>query len=439
MAAVRCWKLVPRRGLSFHAAAEASASATRVSEPEVTETPVARYPPIVASMTADSKAARLRRVQRWQAAAHAAQTVDEKIRILTKMQFKKYMVYPQTFALNADRWYQGFTKTVFLSGLPPAPAPSRPSLDLAGLRAAVCDCILQEHVYLRRRRRGPPFDHRQALASPVLDLLVETLVNLLAPLNPVLTTAALDYKRPVDFYWQRGEERIPAGHRKGRIDALRYQINDKPHNQIRISKQLPEFVPLDYSIPAEIPVMKCKPDKLPLFKRQYENSIFTGSKTADPRCYGHTQFHLLPDHVNREKLIKQNQAEQVEVVFRANALASLFAWTGAQAVYQGFWSEADVTRPFVSQAVITDGKYFSFFCYQLNTLALTVQADQNNPRKNICWGTQSKPLYETVEDNDVKGFDDDVLLQIVDFLLNKPTEDRTQLSGSQEKGLNPGP
>lgn len=105
----------------------------------------------------------------------------------------------------------------------------------------------------------------------------------------------------------------------------------------------------------------------------------------------------------------------------------------------GFWSEADVTRPFVSQAVITDGKYFSFFCYQLNTLALTVQADQNNPRKNICWGTQSKPLYETVEDNDVKGFDDDVLLQIVDFLLNKPTEDRTQLSGSQEKGLNPGP
>jgi small subunit ribosomal protein S30 len=37
-----------------------------------------------------------------------------------------------------------------------------------------------------------------------------------------------------------------------------------------------KFVPLDYSIPTEIPVMKCKPDKLPLFRRQYENSIFTG-------------------------------------------------------------------------------------------------------------------------------------------------------------------
>lgn len=200
-----------------------------------------------------------------------------------------------------------------------------------------------------------------------------------------------------------------------------------------------KFVPLDYSIPTEIPVMKCKPDKLPLFRRQYENSIFTGSKTADPCCYGHTQFHLIPDRLKRERLIRQNQAEQVEAVFRANAIASLFAWTGAQAMYQGFWSEADVTRPFVSQAVITDGKYFSFFCYQLNTLALTVQADQNNPRKNLCWGSQSQPLYETVEDNDVKGFDDGTLLQIVHFLLNKPREDGAQLLASQEKELDLGP
>lgn len=439
MAAARCWKLVPRgRGFSQNAAVKASASATEVSDLEVVATPIARYPPIVASMTADSKAARQRRVQRWQATVHAAPSVEEKIRILTKVQFKKYVVHPQIPALNADRWYQGFTKTVFVSGLPPAPALSPPSFDLAGLRAAVCDCILQEHVYVRRRQPQSRFDRRQALASSLLDQVVGTLVNLLAPLNPVLTTAALDYKRPVDFYWLRGEERILAGHRKGHIDALRYQINDKPHNQIRISKQLPEFVPLDHSIPAEIPVMKYKPDKLPLFKRQYENRIFTGSKLADPRCYGHTQFHLLPDILNRERLLKQNQADQVEVVFRANAIASLFAWTGAQAMYQGFWSEADVTRPFVSQGVITDGKYFSFFCYQLNTLALTVQADQNNPRKNICWGTQSKPLYERVEDNEVKGFDDDVLLQIVHFLLNKPKEDRAQLLTNQEKELDPG-
>ncbi|XP_066234084.1 large ribosomal subunit protein mL65 [Saccopteryx leptura] len=440
MAAARWWRrLMPHGpGRSLHTAAEAAAeSPAGVGAADVVA-PVARYPPIVASQTAKSKAARQRRIERWQAAAHAAQSVDEKLRILTKMQFMKYVVYPQTFALNADRWYQGFTKTVFLSGLPrspaeravpapepamPAPEPAMPTPDLATLRAAACDCLLQEHFYLRRKGRPPIYQEQEALASPFLDQLVATLVDQLRAHNPVLGAAALDCKRPVNFYWWRGEEIISHGHRKGRVDALRYQINDKPHNQIRISKQLPEFVPLDYSVPVDIPVMKCKPDKLPLFKRQYENSIFIGSKTADPYCYGHTQFHLLPDKLKRERLLKRNCADQIEVVFRANAIASLFAWTGAQAMYQGFWSEADVSRPFVSQGVITDGKYFSFFCYQLNTLALTAQADQNNTRKNICWGTQSKPLYETIEDNEVKGFNDDVLLQIVHFLLNRPKED----------------
>lgn len=61
----------------------------------------------------------------------------------------------------------------------------------------------------------------------------------------------------------------------------------------------------------------------------------SGSKTADPYCYGHTQFHLLPDKFKRERLLKKNCADQIEVVFRANAIASLFAWTGAQAMYQG--------------------------------------------------------------------------------------------------------
>uniref|UniRef100_H0WHZ7 Mitochondrial ribosomal protein S30 n=2 Tax=Otolemur garnettii TaxID=30611 RepID=H0WHZ7_OTOGA len=338
MATARCSRHVLRSpGLSLHTAAEAAATVPETTGLDVAATPVAQYPPIVASLRADSKAARLQRIRRWQAVVHAAESADEKMRILTKKQFIKYVVHPQTFSLNADRWYQGFTKTVFVSGLPPPPAEPEPvpELDLPALRAAACDCLLQEHFYLRRKQRVFRHQKHDTILSPFLDQLVATLRDLLSPHNPALATAALDYKRPVNFYWLRGEEIIPRGHRKGRVDALRYQINDKPHNQIRISKQLPEFVPLDYSIPIEIPVMKCKPDTLPLFRRQYENSIFIGSKTADPCCYGHTQFHLLPDFLKRERFLKGNRADQVEVVYRANAIASLFAWTGAQAMYQG--------------------------------------------------------------------------------------------------------
>lgn len=61
----------------------------------------------------------------------------------------------------------------------------------------------------------------------------------------------------------------------------------------------------------------------------------TGSKVADPCCYGHTQFHLLPDKLKRERFIRERLEDQIEVVYRSNGIASLFAWTAAQAMYQG--------------------------------------------------------------------------------------------------------
>lgn len=181
----------------MHTAANAAVRAPEIAGPDVAAAPVARYPPIVASLTAKSKAARQRRVEQWQATVHAAESVDEKLRILTKMQFLKYVVYPQTFALNADRWYQGFTKTVFLSGLPPPPGEPEPApaLDVEALRAAACDCLLQEHFYLRRKRRAPIYQEREAVASPFLDQLVASLVGLLSAHNLVLAAAALGKPR----------------------------------------------------------------------------------------------------------------------------------------------------------------------------------------------------------------------------------------------------
>lgn len=86
----------------------------------------------------------------------------------------------------------------------------------------------------------------------------------------------------------------------------------------------------------------------------------------------------------------------------------------------GFWNFEDVTRPFVSQAVISDGHFFSFFCYQLNTVALSVEADAGNPRNNLLWGTKSLRLYEDVRDGEVVGLNDDVIKLLVQFLLNQP-------------------
>ncbi|NXF11011.1 RT30 protein, partial [Smithornis capensis] len=410
------------------------------------------YPPVVASMTAKSKAAKQRRLERFKERVHAAATVEEKLRLYGKLQRPKYVLYPQTFALNADRWYRSFTNTAFVPGLPPIAAfPKAPGaapeacrapeagaeapdaaktpeaaagaaqyLDMGELRSLTCDALLQESFYQNKKQ---PFLYREQdhTPGPFLTQLVSTLASFLSGRNPLLAASSFDLKPKVNYYWQHGEEVVVHGHRKGRVDPVRFQIDDNPHVQIRVPKQLPEVVPLESDL-GDVPVINHKPSKLPLFKRQYENKVFIGSKVADPCCYGHTQFHLIPDKLKRERLIKKGLEDQIEVVYRSNGIASLFAWTAAQAMYQGFWSEADVTRPFVSQAVVTDGRYFSFFCYQLNTLALTAETIKNNPRKNICWGTESKPLYDVLEAGNVKGFNDEVLLHLVHFLLNRPKE-----------------
>ncbi|XP_029618276.1 28S ribosomal protein S30, mitochondrial [Salmo trutta] len=134
--------------------------------------------------------------------------------------------------------------------------------------------------------------------------------------------------------------------------------------------------------------LKFAPDLLPIFGRQYENNILTGAKFPDPGCYGHTQFHLVSDGYRRDKMAKLNLTDQIEVYLRANGIARIFAWTGAQAMYQ-----AQLPGP-------------------------VHETDAVNPRKNLCWGTDSVHLYE-MKHGGVVGLDDRVLKLLVWFLLGR--------------------
>lgn len=56
----------------------------------------------------------------------------------------------------------------------------------------------------------------------------------------LILSSVSDLKPDVHYYWHHGEEVVVHGHRKGRVDPVRFQIDDKPHPQIRVPKQLPE-------------------------------------------------------------------------------------------------------------------------------------------------------------------------------------------------------
>lgn len=53
-----------------------------------------------------------------------------------------------------------------------------------------------------------------------------------------VSVSLLDFDPKVHFFWRRGQRIIPKGHRKGHQEPTRFQIDDRPHSQIRITQQL---------------------------------------------------------------------------------------------------------------------------------------------------------------------------------------------------------
>lgn len=85
-----------------------------------------------------------------------------------------------------------------------------------------------------------------------------------------------------------------------------------------------------------------------------------------------------------------------------------------------------MTYPLVTQTVITNGKLWSFYVYQLNTTLVHSEHTANNPRRNLCWGTPELKLFEAIEDGRVIGKHDRlppfnfVLFLILSILAEHP-------------------
>lgn len=156
------------------------------------------YPPIVPSLTAKSKSARLRRIEE-RVKTICASPVQEKLSFITRSQWMKFVVHPQTFARNADRWYQHFTKTAYIPGLPekftpgsekPAALPGVDDEAFADTRAIVTRAILQEH-WRANKRRLFMYRHQEQVFGPFLRTLVSGLTYSLAKYNPLLQLSSL--------------------------------------------------------------------------------------------------------------------------------------------------------------------------------------------------------------------------------------------------------
>lgn len=136
------------------------------------------------------------------------------------------------------------------------------------------------------------------------------------------------------------------------------------------------------------------------------------------------EFGLMSYHSCDHILTRNNSygAEDNLDALHCQALKASFGWLLAQANYQGFTTYNDITYPLVTQTVITNGKFWSFYIYQMNTICMHNEQMDENPKHNVCFGTKPIQLYETVENGVLKGLNEDVLKMLVQYYLNAPEE-----------------
>lgn len=129
-------------------------------------------------------------------------------------------------------------------------------------------------------------------------------------------------------------------------------------------------------------------------------------------------------YLDRRHLVDRNPdygAADEQNALHAQAILSSYAWLLGQACYQGFSTYNDLTYPLVAQTIITNGKLWSFYVYQLNTTGIHNLAIDSNPRANQCWGTTEMKLYDEIDaDGKLLGFNDEIVRHLIRFYRNAP-------------------
>lgn len=135
---------------------------------------------------------------------------------------------------------------------------------------------------------------------------------------------------------------------------------------------------------------------------------------------------LLGPELNRNQYFL---GENEQNALHGQGILTSFAWLHSQACYQGFSTYNDITYPLTTQTVITNGQYWSFYVYQLNTMTNHQLIIDSNPKVNKCWGTEELKLFDKIDGNGkVIGLNTDVLRQLVQFYVSTPAKRDYDLS-----------
>ncbi|XP_058823399.1 large ribosomal subunit protein mL65 [Topomyia yanbarensis] len=410
-------------------------------EDEYTDRP--EYPPIY---ELSFKAKKKREAAQWHDKIKQLSSVEEKLFEINMPKYygyKAHMITDQKFPYNVLPLAQYATRTHLIEGKLPQTYDKMSEISkslLDEIRGEVEDVLgFELHGYRRQelsKENMSPEKREEIVTSALLKGLHRVLTNNLSSVYAHMNELEVDYDPRHEAFWFLGGISPPSLVRKIK-EGIKWQkpyANDpydrkmqyvgQPYLALRHRYPLEPFIQDNLNTldlkqeDALIPDFKYDPTTVGYQTEQRHATTIPGFWPGDQHEFGMISFQRRSHTLVRETYCAINDVQ--EALHSQGILAS-YAWLLGQACYQGFSVFNDVTYPLSAQTVITDGKHWSFYAYQLNTVLLHSDQVDSNPRFNRCWGTKELQLFEHIDESGkIHGLNEDVLLHLISFYVNAP-------------------
>lgn len=407
----------------------------------------AEYPPI---QNLTYRARKKREQETWHSRMARLSSVEEKLYEINMPKYYGYkanMLTDQKFPYNVKPFVQYATRTCFQSGLPQYydPLQEEATKLLEGIRSELEDTILFELTHYRHIGLSSNISSEEKEETIVRSLLVQlnrTISNALSERYGHLREVQIDIDPRHEAFWFLGGIYPPKlvhaikkgvdwqkGYARDPYDR-NMQYTGKPYLAVRHNNLL------DPLLSKDLAAFDIRQDNLELTDFRYDPLALgyisefrhatnvPGFWPGDQHEFGLLSYQRRSHAINRSKYCAVNDLDEA---LQAQGILSSFAWLLGQACYQGFSVFNDVTYPLTTQTVITDGKNWSFYAYQLNTTLVHSEQVDLNPRYNLCWGTEDLQLYESIDDSGkIHGINYEVLRHLIMFYINQPKERKVE-------------
>ncbi|GFY58628.1 39S ribosomal protein S30, mitochondrial [Trichonephila inaurata madagascariensis] len=377
------------------------------------------YPPIV-DMSVEGQ--RRHQRQLWYDSIKAMPTVEEKLYELATQQrvgLKKYILsaVPPTYSSIFFQRY--ITRSHLIEGLPNKLHLMDVEKELSDVKDVFNEAL---HTYYfnpwqsNGSKQLSDYLLEKNAGAVLLNQMIAKCYKKLAGRNYHILKSTIQQKPRINsFWWHSGFE---SKHDRIYEKNICFKYTEFPAFVIRMKEPLSPIVEFDDPLcaTADVPSYHYHPKVVGLpFKHNWLSSI-PGFWPGDPCEFPLLQVLTLD---KLQKLLVKIENYDVSKIEDSAAIMSSFGYLNATATYQGFTPFHDITYPLVAQTILTNGQDWKFYVYQLNTIAFHEDVDNKN-RRNLCWASEKLRLFDTIEEGQVKGINEDVYRLLLKFLLNAP-------------------